>query len=132
VTSKSSMNAAYNPVPTRDPLSPDSENNPTPRVPAGNSGANAALQAIDLAGQVASEVLEGVQNGVSQATKRASSRLARGYQITIDTASRVANEGRQRLQHVIEHYPLQFVGCVAGAAFLTGVIVRISRSSGRE
>jgi ElaB/YqjD/DUF883 family membrane-anchored ribosome-binding protein len=77
----------------------------------------------------ASGALAEVQDSAAQAYEDATRRAATSYEESRASVAEIIESVRRRVRYLAEEYPLQLIAAVAGAAFLTGVLLRIWRSA---
>ena len=80
-----------------------------------------ASQGLDEVGQRMSAAYERMQAGISEAFER-----------TKWKSEQLTRRARSRVRYVVDNYPLHLLAAVAGAAFVAGIFLRVSRSNRYE
>ena len=76
----------------------------------------------------AARTINRAQRSAERIYEQVRTRLARGTSSAITESRVLWKRSQTRLQHVKREHPVQMLGILAGAAFLTGVAIRVGRS----
>jgi ElaB/YqjD/DUF883 family membrane-anchored ribosome-binding protein len=99
---------------------------------AGDQSAESVQSKVRSIKESASGALDEVQDSAVQTYQDARTRMETSYDEAQARAAEIIENIRRRGRYLADEYPLQLIAAVAGAAFLTGVLLQIWRSARDE